>query len=118
MSDGLSPKTSGRPRGRAFERSQSDNPAHRRVGCRSKATSAAVALLEDEAEALTRKAVELALSDDPTVMRLCLCAGDRNEGFRTAAATGRGKPSPAGRGAHQTGRLATTFKRILAADLL
>jgi hypothetical protein len=33
---------------------------------------AAEALLEGEAEALTRKAVELALSGDTTAMRLCL----------------------------------------------
>ena len=38
---------------------------NRRVGCRNKTTIAAAALLAGEAEALTRKAVELALVGDP-----------------------------------------------------
>ena len=41
-------------------------------GSRNKATLAAAALLAGESEALTRKAVELALVGDPTAMRLCL----------------------------------------------
>jgi hypothetical protein len=47
------------------------NPLGRRNGCRNKKTIAAAALLEGESEALTRKAVELALVGDPTAMRLC-----------------------------------------------
>lgn len=35
-------------------------------------TSAAEARLEGEAEALTRKAIELALAGDPTALRLCM----------------------------------------------
>ena len=46
--------------------------AGRRIGCRNKTTIAAAALLAGEAEALTRKAVELALVGDPTAMRLCI----------------------------------------------
>ncbi len=72
MSDVLPPKPPGRPRGRPFEKGRSGNPDGRRAGSRNKATSAAAALLAGEAEALTRKAVELALSGDPTAMRLCL----------------------------------------------
>jgi hypothetical protein len=59
-------------RGRPFEKGQSGNPAGRRIGCRNKTTIAAASLLAGEAEALTQKAVELALVGDPTAMRLCL----------------------------------------------
>ncbi len=41
-------------------------------GARHKATLAAQELLDGEAEALTRKAVELALEGDTTALRLCL----------------------------------------------
>src|SRR5438132_437563 len=70
--DGLSPKPPGRVRGRPFGKGRSGNPLGRRVGCRNKTTIAAAALLAGEAEALTRKAVELALVGDPTAMRLCV----------------------------------------------
>jgi uncharacterized protein DUF5681 len=72
MADELSPRPPGRARGRPFEKGRSGNPAGRRIGSLNKATSAAAALLEGESEALTRKAVELALAGDPTAMRLCL----------------------------------------------
>jgi hypothetical protein len=41
-------------------------------GTRHKATRAALALLDGEAEALTRRAVDLALGGDTTALRLCL----------------------------------------------
>ena len=72
MTDGRTPKPPGRVRGRPFEKGQSGNPAGRRVGCRNKTTLAAATLLAGEAEALTRKAVELALGGDPTALRLCI----------------------------------------------
>src|SRR5437868_15011164 len=72
MADGASPKPPGRARGRPFERGRSGNPAGRRAGSCNKTTAAAAALLAGESEALTRKAVELALVGDPTAMRLCL----------------------------------------------
>ena len=72
MADGLLPRLPGRVRGLPFEKGRSGNPAGRRTGRRNKATLAAAALLEGESEALTRKAVELALVGDPTAMRLCL----------------------------------------------
>ena len=50
---------------------QPGNPG-RRTGCRNKATLAALALLEGEAEALTRRCIELALAGDPTAMKLVL----------------------------------------------
>jgi len=42
------------------------------MGARHKATVAAEALLDGEAEALTRKAVEMALAGDGAALRLCL----------------------------------------------
>ena len=72
MSGVLLPKLPGRVRGRPLEKGRSGNPAGRRPGSRNKATLAAAALLAGESEALTRKAVELALAGDPTAMRLCI----------------------------------------------
>ena len=72
MADGASPKPPGRVRGRPFERGRSGNPAGRRAGSLNKTTEAAAALLAGESEALTRRAVELALGGDPTAMRLCM----------------------------------------------
>lgn len=56
------------PAGRRFERGNPGRPK----GTRNKATLAAEALLEGEAEALTRKAIELALAGDGAALRLCL----------------------------------------------
>jgi hypothetical protein len=72
MSDGLPASPPGPVRGRPFAKGQSGNPRGRPIGSRNKATLAAAALLAGEAEALTRKAVELALAGDPTALRLCL----------------------------------------------
>lgn len=47
------------------------NPGKPR-GARHKATQAALALLDGEADALTRKAVEMALAGDTAALRLCL----------------------------------------------
>ena len=41
-------------------------------GARHKATQAALALLEGEAEALTRKAVDMALDGDTIALKLCM----------------------------------------------
>jgi len=62
---------SGNPEGR-FKPGQCGNPAGRPPGTRNKATETAELLLEGEAEALTRKAVEKALEGDPMALRLCL----------------------------------------------
>jgi hypothetical protein len=59
-------------RGRPFAKGQSGNPNGRPPGACNRKTSTAAVLLEGEAEALTRKAVESALAGDPTAMRLCL----------------------------------------------
>jgi hypothetical protein len=59
-------------RGRPFERGRSGNPSGRPKGHRNKATLAMEALLDGDAPALTRKAIERALEGDMVAMRLCL----------------------------------------------
>ena len=61
-----------RVRGRPFPPGVSGNPAGRLPGTRNRATMAAEALLDGEAEALTRKAIEMAMAGDTTALRLCL----------------------------------------------
>ena len=72
-----------RERDGRFRKGRSGNPAGRPHGSVNSATRAATLLLDGEAEALTRKAVELALAGDPAALRLCL---DRIIGVR------RGRP--------------------------
>src|ERR1051325_4461056 len=60
------------PGDRLFRKGRSGKPAGRPPGSRNRATIAAEALLEGEAQALTRKAIELALEGDTTALRLCL----------------------------------------------
>ena len=62
----------GRGPGRPFQKGQSGNPAGRPPGIRNRGTELAESLLAEEAAALTRKAVELALAGDGAALRLCL----------------------------------------------
>jgi hypothetical protein len=62
------PNTAARPNAGTF---RPGNPG-RRPGARNKATLAALALLEGEAEAITRKAVELAKGGDTVALKLVL----------------------------------------------
>ena len=55
-----------------FKSGQSGNPSGRPKGALNKTTLATQALLDGEAEALTRKAVELAKDGNPVALRLCL----------------------------------------------
>ena len=55
-----------------YEIGQSGNPNGRPKGARNKTTLAAEALLDGEAEAITRKCIELAKAGDITAIRLCL----------------------------------------------
>jgi hypothetical protein len=55
-----------------FKPGQSGNPAGKPKGARNHATRAVLALLDGEAEALTRRAVNMALGGDTTALRLCL----------------------------------------------
>ena len=69
ISDG--PVQPAKARGRPFEPGQSGNPSGRPKGARNKTTIAVEALLDDEAEALTRKVIELALAGNMAAIRLC-----------------------------------------------
>lgn len=61
-------KTAGRDESGRFSPGNPGKPP----GARHKATRAVEALLDGEAETLSRKAVELALEGDTTALRLCL----------------------------------------------
>jgi hypothetical protein len=66
-----------------FRPGVSGNPAGRPPGSLNRATRAAAILLDGEAEALTRKAIEMALEGNAAALRLCF---DRIHGRR------RGRP--------------------------
>jgi hypothetical protein len=72
MSDIATRKPRWAARGRPFPAGRSDNPSGRQPGCRNRASLAAEALLDGEADLLTRRAVELAIEGDPTALKLCL----------------------------------------------
>jgi hypothetical protein len=55
-----------------FEPGKSGNPAGKLKGTRNKITLAVEALLDGEAETITRKAIELAKDGDLSAVRLCL----------------------------------------------
>jgi hypothetical protein len=55
-----------------FPKGVSGNPTGRPKGTRNRATRLAESLLDGEARALARKAVELALGGDVTALKLCL----------------------------------------------
>ena len=84
-------ETARRSRGRPFPKGQSGNPAGRPRGSSNRATRAAEMLLDGEATALTRKAVELALAGDQAALRLCL---DRTVAPRRERATSQQPVSP------------------------
>ncbi len=63
--------TGGRQNGK-FVAGKSGNPRGRPLGARNKATIAAEALLDGEAAAITRKAIELAIAGDVAALKLCL----------------------------------------------
>ncbi|MBU2342197.1 MAG: hypothetical protein KKE77_13270 [Alphaproteobacteria bacterium] len=66
------PKTTGRKQAGQFAPGVSGNPAGRPPGARHKTTLAIEALMEGEAEKLTRAALDKALEGDTTALRLCL----------------------------------------------
>jgi hypothetical protein len=55
-----------------FEPGQSGNPNGRPAGSRNKVTVAIEKLLEDDAETIVKKAMEMAKSGDTALIRLCL----------------------------------------------
>jgi len=55
-----------------FVKGESGNPAGKPPGCRNHASRTAEILLDSEVEALTRKAMALAMDGDALALRLCL----------------------------------------------
>jgi hypothetical protein len=68
----ISPAAGTKSRGRPFAPGNSGNPNGRPRGSRNKATLAAEALLEGEADTLTRKLIEKAKEGDIGALRYCL----------------------------------------------
>ena len=62
----------GEQRGRPFQKGQSGNPAGKLKGTRNATTLALETLLDGQADALTAKAIELALAGDMQALRLCM----------------------------------------------
>ena len=58
--------------GSRFLKGRSGNPNGRPKGSRNAATLAVEVLLDGQAEALTQKAIQMALAGDPVALRLCL----------------------------------------------
>lgn len=72
MTPSASAKTAREQKPQLFKRGQSGNPRGRPQGSHNKVTLACDALLEGEAEKITRKAVDMALGGDGPALRLCL----------------------------------------------
>ncbi len=68
----MSPVNTVEKQGSRFQKGRSGNPNGRPKGSRNAATLACEALLDGQAEALTQKAIQMALDGDPMAMRLCL----------------------------------------------
>lgn len=68
----MAEKTARKQRGKPWVAGQSGNSKGRPVGARNQATVVAEMLLDGEAEALTRKAIEAALAGNVIALRLCL----------------------------------------------
>jgi hypothetical protein len=66
-----SEKAGGIQAGGRFQPGQSGNPAGKPKGARNRTTVAMEALLDGEAEAITRKAIDLAKTGDMAAIRLC-----------------------------------------------
>ena len=65
-------KTDKRQRGKPFKKGTSGNPSGRPQGSRNKASLAIESLLDGQGEALTQKAIDLALDGDSAALKLCL----------------------------------------------
>jgi hypothetical protein len=68
----IAAKSDKKQRGKPFTPGQSGNPSGRPTGSRNKATLAIDALLDGEAEELTRKAITLAKAGDMQALKLCM----------------------------------------------
>jgi hypothetical protein len=68
----MSPVNTGEQQAGRFTKGESGNPAGRPRGSRNAVTLAAEAMLDGEAEALTRKAIDMALAGDTVALKLCI----------------------------------------------
>jgi len=102
-----------RPNAGQFAKGQSGNPAGRPRGRRNNATLAIAALLEGEAEALTRKAVALALDGNALALKLCL---DRLAAPRRERAVAFALPA-IGNAADLAGAMAAIAAAVAAGEL-
>jgi Family of unknown function (DUF5681) len=66
------PVNAGRKQDTRFKPGESGNPAGKPKGARNRVTLAIDELLDGEAEAITRKAIELAKAGDGPALRLCM----------------------------------------------
>ena len=66
------PANTDKIQGSKFTPGKSGNPAGKPKGARNRTTLAIEALLEGEADALTRKAIEMAKEGDGPALRMCL----------------------------------------------
>jgi hypothetical protein len=73
-------KTNKSTKNTAFKKGVSGNPAGRPPGSRNKSTLALEQILEDEAEQITRKAIELAKDGNIAALRLCMTAASQFAG--------------------------------------
>jgi hypothetical protein len=68
----MAPVSTVEKQGSRFQKGRSGNPNGRPKGSRNAATLACEALLDGQAEALTQKAIQMALAGDPVAMRICM----------------------------------------------
>jgi Family of unknown function (DUF5681) len=66
------PENTGQKQAGRFRKGKSGNPAGKPPGARNKTTLAMEALLDGEADAIVRKAIEKAKEGDTTALRMCL----------------------------------------------
>lgn len=72
QSERVQPENAGRNPDGTFAKGSSINPHGRPKGARNRSTMAALAIMEADAETISRKAVDLALAGDLTAIRLVL----------------------------------------------
>jgi hypothetical protein len=68
----MASENTGQEQSGRFRKGKSGNPNGRPKGSRNAATLACEALLDGQAEALTQKAIQMALDGDPVALRMCL----------------------------------------------
>ena len=80
-----------------FQKGQSGNPSGRPRGSRNRATILFQNLLEDDAEAIARKAVDMAKAGDIAAIRICmdrLAPARRTDAIAFELPPSSGRPTP------------------------